>query len=68
MHLPDYRFCVRVAHPVGTIPAFSARTVALASGTPSVAKLVHESQHRWGRPRAEVKLALSDIWEGRTAG
>lgn len=67
VHLDAYRFCARITRAGRALPAFSARTVALPytdfDGSPEA--VVGLSRRRWGRPRAEVELEISDLWEGR---
>jgi hypothetical protein len=67
VHLPDYRFCARLAREGGPLPAFSARTVPLTFRAGEAAPLREESRRRWGRARAEVELELADVWEGRAS-
>lgn len=66
VHLPNHHFCCRVARPTGSMPPFSARTVAPRVDAVNLEPLIRGSRQRWGRPRAEVELEIADIWEGRT--
>ena len=66
VHLPDYRFCVRLPKRAEAIPPFSART-RLPEGEPRpVGPLIQRSRERWARSRAEVELEILDRWEGRS--
>lgn len=67
VHLPDYRFCARLAQEGGALPAFTARTVPLTSPAANAEQVREASRRRWGRARAEVELELADVWEGRTS-
>lgn len=65
VHLPNYRFCARITRAGTTLPAFTARTLALPSADRDVSLVVEQSRRRWARPRVEVETEIADRWEGR---
>jgi hypothetical protein len=67
VHLPNYRFCVRITRIGETLPAFSARTSLQPDGRRDLRPVIDASRRRWARARSQVELDLADLWEGRAA-